>query len=455
MPKISVIIYVKNTENYIEQCIQSVLKQTEKDIEIIVVDGGSTDRTVAIIDKLKGHDARIKLFSKTGGVGAQFNYGLEKSTGEYVAVVEADDFIPLDMLEKQYVIAKANDLDVIRAGYYYYLEIDGKSFCYPFMACAEPELRDRSLYNDDGKLFLDVGLNGFWSGLYRRSFLVKNEIHMSETEGASYQDIGFSFLTQLLAKKIWLMSECFYRYRIDNPNASVNSISGIKKHINEYVSLRNELTEKGLWTNYKLIYFRWMIASFEWYIVQFPNEDVTEWVNESYVFLREQIQDYEDLLILAPDEIKKCVKTLIDGKEAFYKYIMEKCVINKRLNDYIHKDFISDKNFVVFGTGNIGIAVLDFLDIYGKNVMLIDNDAKKQNQHINGHSVFPPDKICKDNMDATYIVANTKYHEDMFRQLLDNGIDQNSIVICNDRGFWLRKILPLAGGKIDKKGEME
>ncbi len=442
MPKVSVIVYVKNTENYIGQCIKSIMNQSEMDLEIIVVDGESTDGTIDIINELSVEDERIRLFSKGGGVGVQFNYGLNKATGEYISVVEADDFIPPETIGRQYTIAKENDLDIVKAGYYYYLELNGKGFFYPFQAC-EAAPSDCLVEYDNGKMLLDVGLNGFWSGLYRRSFLVDNHIRMSETPGASYQDISFSFLTQLYAKKVWFMSDCFYRYRIDNPNASVNSMAGLEKHIHEYEMLRNALTLNDLWDKYKNIFFKWMATSIDWYLTQFPSEDVTEWINEAYDFLNTQIMDERDNLTDAPDEIHKLLKPILDGKESYCEYIKERCAVNKFLNGYMHDGFDLDEEFVVFGTGNIGKAVVDFLSISNKKIMLADNDRDKQSHELYGHIVYSPEYICKKHKHAVYFVANTVHFADMKKQLMENGIDRRSIVICNDRGFWLRKILPL------------
>lgn len=443
MPKVSVIVYVKNTERYIRQCIQSIMDQSEKDIEIIIVDGESTDGTVEIINELSRKDERIRVFSKGGGVGAQFNYGMDRATGDYIAVVEADDFIPPDTLRCQYAIAKDNDLDIIKAGYYYYLEVEGKGFLYPFQACDDAPY-DRLVKYDNGRMLLDVGLNGFWSGLYRRLFLEKNGIRMSETPGASYQDIGFSFMTQLFARRVWFMSDCFYRYRIDNPNSSVNSMAGLKKHITEYVSLRRVLTINELWDEYKAIFYKWMAQSFEWYISQFPDEDVTGWINESYDFLYSQIQDEYNDFLNASDDIKKHLDPIVEGRESYLKHMKDICETNKQLNDYIREGFCSDTDFVVFGTGNIGRAIVDFLALCNKNVMLADNDKEKQGYEHYGHIVYSPEHICKGHKKAKYIVANTIHYMDMQNQLMKYGIEKDSVVVCNDRGFLLRKILPLA-----------
>ena len=98
--KVSVIIYVKNTVNYVEQCITSVRNQTLPEIEILIIDGGSTDGTKEIIEKVKGQDVRIRTFDGPASVGAQFNIGLREARGQYIGICEADDYIPSDMYGK-------------------------------------------------------------------------------------------------------------------------------------------------------------------------------------------------------------------------------------------------------------------------------------------------------------------------------------------------------------------
>ena len=122
--KVSVIIYVKNTIEYIEKCIRSVMNQTLQEIEILIIDGGSTDGTLDIIEKMKQEDCRIRIFHAPASVGAQFNLGLREARGQYIGVCEADDYILPEMYESQYQIAKEYQLDVIRAGYYHIFNIN-------------------------------------------------------------------------------------------------------------------------------------------------------------------------------------------------------------------------------------------------------------------------------------------------------------------------------------------
>lgn len=106
-PKVSVVVPIYNTEPYLERCMQSLLSQTLKDIEIILVDDGSPDCSPKMCDEYAQKDSRIKVIHKrNAGLGYARNSGLEIATGEYVAFIDSDDYIAPNMYEKLYNTAK-------------------------------------------------------------------------------------------------------------------------------------------------------------------------------------------------------------------------------------------------------------------------------------------------------------------------------------------------------------
>ena len=122
-PKISVIVPIYNVERYLDRCIQSVLNQTLKDIEIILVDDGSPDKCPAMCDEYAKKDGRIKVIhKKNGGLGFARNSGLEIATGEYVAFVDSDDFIENDMYDNLYREAKEYEADVVFSNVRFYTD---------------------------------------------------------------------------------------------------------------------------------------------------------------------------------------------------------------------------------------------------------------------------------------------------------------------------------------------
>lgn len=121
MPKISVLVPVYNVEAYLDQCMQSLLAQTFLDMEIICVDDGSTDNSARILDHYAASDERIRILRKENtGYGNSMNVALDHAVGEYVAILESDDFAEPDMLQRLYETAAARDIDVVKADYYNY-----------------------------------------------------------------------------------------------------------------------------------------------------------------------------------------------------------------------------------------------------------------------------------------------------------------------------------------------
>jgi len=112
--KVSVIVPVYNVELYLEKCLDSLVNQTLKEIEIIVVNDGSPDNSQEIIDKYAKEYKNIKAYKKkNGGLSDARNYGIKKASGEYIAFIDSDDYVRLDMYEKMYNKAKSGNFDMV------------------------------------------------------------------------------------------------------------------------------------------------------------------------------------------------------------------------------------------------------------------------------------------------------------------------------------------------------
>ena len=113
--KVSVIVPVYNVEKFIDKCLNSLVNQTLKEIEIIVVNDGSPDNSQKVIDEyVKKYPDKIKSFIKeNGGQGSARNMGIEKAVGEYISFVDSDDWLDLDTLEKMYFLAKKDKSDIV------------------------------------------------------------------------------------------------------------------------------------------------------------------------------------------------------------------------------------------------------------------------------------------------------------------------------------------------------
>lgn len=239
MPKVSVIVPVYNVEKYITECIDSIIAQTLKDIEIICVDDGSTDKSAVILDSYAKKDGRIMVVHRqNAGYGAAMNAGLSLATGEYIGIVESDDCILPQMYETLYDCAKMNKLDIVKADAFYWLQ-----FC-DYRKCTHRKRLDgyynRVLGLKERRIFFDFYMNT-WTGIYRKEFIDEFKIRYNETPGASYQDNGFWIQTLAFCKNAMWIDKAFYLYRQDNPAASIKSKDKIYAMSNEYDYLKKKL----------------------------------------------------------------------------------------------------------------------------------------------------------------------------------------------------------------------
>lgn len=149
-PKVSIVVPVYNVEKYLRECLDSLLAQKLKDIEIIVVNDGSTDSSADIAAEYAARDSRVRLISKENeGYGKTMNRGFSEARGEYVGIVESDDFADPRMFKDMYKFAKKHDLDLVKANYYEHSDA-GDVFQEPFAGFAyktvfDPRVDQRAL----------------------------------------------------------------------------------------------------------------------------------------------------------------------------------------------------------------------------------------------------------------------------------------------------------------------
>lgn len=219
--KVSVIVPVYNVENYLSQCLESIISQTLRDIEIICVNDGSKDSSKSILEKFQALDERIVVVNKAnGGYGCACNTGLRLARGEYVSIIESDDFIDNTMFEDLYNLADKNKADIVKSAFYEYSEVaDNKinwseQYKMPESVC---RIKDCPQF-----LYFHPSI---WSCIYRREFLKKNNISFVEAKGAGWADNPFQVQTLCLAEKIVYTDKPYYHYRLTNPASSSNIVN--------------------------------------------------------------------------------------------------------------------------------------------------------------------------------------------------------------------------------------
>lgn len=439
--KVSVIIYVLNDVTHIEKCVRSVMAQSLQELEIIIIDGKSIDGTSEILRELQEEDVRIRMIDSEAGVGVQFNTGLRVARGKYIGICESDDYVLPDMYERQYVAAERYHADVVRANIMRFCENNGRQYTFPFFISADTTLYDTILYPQTDAKFLNLGVNCFWSGLYRREFLLKNSIFMNETGGASYQDTSFSFLTQMYAERACVMSEAFYFYRIDNPNSSVNNPKKAVLLNREYQLLKQNLKQRELWEKYKEIYWNWRVSGYFWAYDNIAHERQAEYLPLLYKDIKEEM---ETELYLGTELSKKGSKLCEKSRQPFetFRDFFEAADTYREREEKRIQEIDVDADKVIFGAGNLGLLVNSYLEQRGKRAAAyIDNASWKWNREFGGLKIFSPGEGVEKYPAAIYVIANAVHGQEMRKQLKRLGISDEKMLIYDNYDLFIAHIL--------------
>lgn len=308
MYKVSVILPIYNVSQYLRECLDSVVRQTLKELEIICVNDGSTDNSLEIIEEYAAKDERIVIITgPNGGYGKAMNKGLDRATGEYVGIVEPDDYVSLTMFEDLYRIAVENQLDMVKADFYRFERNEHGDMDMRYVYLDNTKQRYGELlhpYQDPSIIRFTMNT---WSGIYRRTMLDEYHIRHNETPGASYQDNGFFFQTMVHSKQAMIVNYPYYRNRQNNPNSSVNSREKVYCSNIEYAFIRNLLVQdKDIWERFKYIYTWKMFHNYLFTIDRISEEFRVEYVRKISKEFKEAMQR---------GELKKDVFTALEWKK--------------------------------------------------------------------------------------------------------------------------------------------
>lgn len=251
-PKVSIIIPVYNTEQYLEECLNSIIGQTLSDIEIICVDDGSKDASLTILKKYEKKDSRIKILKNThSGAGACRNQALNVATGEYLAFIDSDDFCRLDFLEKMYnkAIKTNSDIVICSVDSYDVNQNIYKRLPYSLELSNLPREEIFNAYSMQETIF-----NSFqnWNvnKIFKHSFIKENKIRFQELYRTN--DLLFTCSSLILAKKITTINESLMIYRIGmSTNSQATNHLYPTDFYDAFMALRNFLQKKNCYSIYK------------------------------------------------------------------------------------------------------------------------------------------------------------------------------------------------------------
>lgn len=269
--KVSVIVPVYNGEKYLAQCMDSIIGQTLKEIEIICVDDGSVDSSVEILESYARKDKRIKVIrQKNAGAGAARNTGLAQAKGEYLSFLDADDFFEPDMLACAYQKAKEQNAQILVFGSDQYREDlnEFQKVSWTLRKHALPPYRPMNYRTFTENVF-KVFVGWTWDKLFQREFVLKNSLKFQEQRTSN--DLLFVFTSVVLADRIEIEEKVLAHQRRDNPESLSNTRERSWQCFYEALkALRENLVNYGLYyeleqdfINYALHFSLWNLNTIQ------------------------------------------------------------------------------------------------------------------------------------------------------------------------------------------------
>lgn len=247
-PILSVVVPIYKVERYLKQCVDSLITQTLKDIEIILVDDGSPDGCSDIVDEYAKSDTRVvAIHQENGGYGKAMNNGISRARGKYIGILESDDWAEPTLFEKMIAKAEATDADIVKCGHYIYdsakiAVLQNTPWIYPHINIFRAP--DGAFHPTDWKeIFLFH--TGPWSWIYKAEII--RQVPFLETR-ASYQDIPFIFDILSRNPRMAVVKDFLIHYRTDEDSGSSSNQTNAEviKMADMTLAARDILEKRGL-----------------------------------------------------------------------------------------------------------------------------------------------------------------------------------------------------------------
>lgn len=308
--KVSVIVPIYNVEDYLDKCIQSIVNQTLKEIEIICINDGSSDNSLEIIKKYaKKYENIIIIDKPNGGLSDARNHGIEKAKGEYIAFVDSDDWIELDMFESMYAKAIENNADIVTSSY------------------SEVYTDKINVVDDYNEKFKMIHEGTVWNKIFKRSLIEKYKLRFPI--GLWYEDNAFTYRALIVANNIVGIKKAFYNYRKDRLGSIMSTqknskiydmykIGEIIYDFNKKYNSNKEINQQLEYIFIKSIFFRQIpkIIKLEKnnikvmliklnYHIKYLDEKFKEWDNN--IFFKRDIEGYFRKKLGVGANLKFCI----------------------------------------------------------------------------------------------------------------------------------------------------
>lgn len=445
MIKVSIIIPVYNAEKYLEKCLDCIIGQTLKEIEMICVDDGSTDTSLQILRSYAERDARIHIFTqKNQAAGVARNHGMEKASGKYLLFLDADDHFELDMIEKMYEKAEEGAYDVVICRYERYCELT-KRILMQDWSHVDSFFIDKNLFSGNSlryKGLFQITKGWAWDKLFQADFVRKCGYRFPEFR--SSEDGFFVYMLMVRARRMAYMDDILVTHRVNDPNSLSNTkeknwINGFKM----FELIREELIRLDVYETYKRSFLNEILEFFMWYlrslhsfeayknsftylqIVFEPAVGVLEHDGE-YYFKKELFDRYKALMVSSlPEYLFQRKEDLIDQLEGMRRR-QEKSTDQTWIFPY--RSIPKGKNVVLYGAGKMGTSFYTQLtdSQFCNSILWVDSNYQKYADA--GLPVKDPETIGQYGSDVIFIAIKDKCIQDKVKsQLFMQGVRPEQI----------------------------
>ncbi len=434
--KVSVVVAVYNAERYLPQTLDSIREQTLRDIEIILVDDGSADSSVKILKEYAAKDSRIRILHQTktsDGAALARNMGLEEARGEYVSVLDADDFFEPDMLEKAYRKAKDTGAEIVI--------YDGDVYDEAIRASREtgmilrkeflPENRDafRDIFTPSenaGQLFF-MTIGAAWNLLVSRELIGRENLKFHSFHHAD--DLGFVYLGFATASSIAILPEKLVHYRSNHTGSqAANLEKWPEAAAGAFVELKRELESRGIFSRYRVTFTEMALHYFQLYLDRMLSYEAFEklyldWKNR---YIRELEIDTLPDADLHQERLKKVKRRLVTLSPGQYIFDQVKRVgLFAETADWRER-IPAGSGILLYGAGKKGKEL--FCDLIKDKAYRIAGWTDQKYKEI-GYPVIGIDEALRQDYDYILVsIESPAVAEKIKVNLIERRISPNKII---------------------------
>ncbi len=434
--KVSVVVAVYNCASYLHQNLDSICSQSLEDIEIILVDDGSTDGSDRILEAYASKDSRIKVLyqrGKSDGAAQARNMGVESACGEYVSVLDADDFFEKNMLEKAYAMAKetASELVIFDGDLYdekqKMIRETGMILRREFL----PEAKDIFVPRENADRLFFMTIGSAWNVLFSKKLIDREKLKFSSFHHAD--DLGFVYLGFATAKKIAILPERLVHYRYNNPQSQAATLhKWPEAAAGAFMELKRGLEKKGIFDVYKVTFTEMALHYLDMYLGRMPDYKNFE---RLYLSWKEKYFDELALTALSDESLKQKRIMRIRRRIVEYtpgEYLFEQMKCGELFSEDVSwkKKIVPDDRVVIYAAGKMGRRI--FSEALEKQEFIIAGWADKKYDKM-GYPIINPEEAVRCEHDRMLVAVESKaVYEKIASELKRAGENEDKLIWAGD-----------------------